>query len=176
MRKQARRKEGVNAKRIDLGKRLPVSKITLKENYCINLVEDYINGNVLLDYSNYRKRRFVSAILNISEWPPIQKSDKEMLIRRLEISDNGIYVVSAQRNSVNEDGYLSDNNTRILIGKDIEEIEQWQCVYEKEDIKWSAFKWFKDGLFVADNNNVYYIKDVYDFEKSMEKVLEFKKR
>ena len=172
LRKQARRKEGVSAKRIDLGKRLPNKKIVLKEGYSINLVTDCLDGNLLLDYSDFSERRFCSAMLNINEWQPTQTSDYELIVRRLSRNENGLYVAKTQGNFVNEKGYLADKNNKILIGSDLTKLDKWQCVYEKENLEWSAFEWFNNELFVADKNLVYYIKDVNNFHGSIKKVLE----
>ncbi len=175
-RKQARRKAGTPAKRIDLGKRLPVERYTLEQGCRINLVAECLDGKLLLDYESWSEpRHFCSALLNINEWKPKQSKDMKLIVERLALNKNGIYAAMVQNNEINQQGYLANPNNKVLIGSDINNIELWQCIYEGEKLEWSQMIWFEDELFVADKNCAYHIKDVMNFAISHEKVLELEK-
>lgn len=172
-RKQARRKAGMAAKRIDLGKRLPCEKVSLTQGYSVNLVANCMKGDLLLDYSNFSvERRFCAALLDINVWPPKQGADIELVAERMAMNENGLCAMIMQSNTVNERGYLADRNNKVLIGDDLSRIEDWGCVYEEYDLDWSAMEWFGNELFAADKNCVYYIKDIKNFKASITKVLE----
>lgn len=179
-RKQAKRKAGTPAKRIDLGKRLPCDKMTLAPGYKVNLTMDCIDGNLWLDYNMSlpdeasNARRYCSAALDIKEWPPGQNADVEFLVREMAKNSEGLYAAMVQSNAVNEKGYLADKTQAIVAGTDISRIKEWQCVYKEENLEWSAMMWFEGELFAADSNCVYHIKNVMDFANSCEKVLEVK--
>lgn len=174
LRKQTRRKAGVPAKRIDLGERLPAEKVALKDGYRIENVRGYLAGNYLLDYADWSSnRRFCSAFLDIRTWPPKQSTDIELVIHGMALSKNGVYAAMVGSNVTNEEGYLSDWKDKILIGSDLSDIEQWELVYEKEDLEWSAMVWFEDELFAANKEQVFHIKDVKHFADSMHTVLEY---
>ena len=171
--KQPRRKWGSNAKRIDLAKRLPCEKFSLSEGYTTNLVIKCFDDTLWLDYRQFgAERKFDSASLNIGSWPPVQSTDLGLCVRRIARNEDGTYAAIIQNNTVNEQGYLSDKNKKVLIGKDINTIKNWRCVYEGEHLDWSAMIWFENELFVSDQNSVYHIKNPDQFAASMEKVLE----
>lgn len=84
--KQARRKPGTPAKRINLGKRLPCDKMALAAGYRVKLTGDCIDEVLWLDYNMSVEneaastRRYCSAYLSIKEWPPKQSADIELLV------------------------------------------------------------------------------------------------
>ena len=173
LKKQPRRKLGSNAKRIDLAKRLPCEKFSLPEGYTTNLVTECFDDTLWLDYMQFgTERKFDSASLNIGSWPPVQSPDLGLCVRRFAKNEDGTYAAIIQNNTVNEQGYLSDKNKKVLIGKDINTIKTWRCVYEGEHLDWSAMIWFENELFVSNRNSVYHIKNPDRFAASMEKVLE----
>lgn len=173
LKKQPRRKLGSNAKRIDLAKRLPCEKFSLSDGYTTSLVPECFDDILWLDYMQFgAERKFDSASLNIGFWPPAQGPDLGLRVRRFAKNEDGTYVAITQNNTVNEQGYLSDKNKKVLIGKDINDIKNWRCVYEGEHLDWSAVIWFENELFVSGKNSVYHIKNPDRFAASMEKVLE----
>lgn len=175
-RKQARRKAGTPAKRIDLGKRLPVERYILEQGYSINLVAACLDGKLLLDYKSWSEpRHFCSALLNINEWKPKQSKDLNLIVERLALNKNGVYAAMVQNNEINGQGYLTNRNNKVLLGSDMSNIEKWQCIYEGETLEWSQMIWFEDKLFAADKNCVYHIKDMMNFAASCEKVLELER-
>lgn len=179
-RKQARRKAGTPAKRIDLGKRLPCNKMSLRPGYKVNLVTDCTDGILWLDYSMTLEgsapaaRRFCSAALDIKEWPPHQSEDMELLVHRIARRQDGVYVALVQSNTVNEEGYLSDKSRAVVTGTDITRISEWKCLLKEEKLEWSAMIWFGEELFAADKECVYRIRNIEDMANSREKVLEQK--
>lgn len=179
-RKQARRKAGNPAKRIDLGKRLPCDKITLEPGYRIHLTMDCIDEVLWLDYnmslsdSDAGRRRYCSAFLSIKEWAPKQSPDMELIVRRMAKSPDGLYTALVQNNAVNEKGYLADKSQTVIVGTEIDKIEEWKCIHKESNLEWSAMIWFGGELFAADSNCVERIKNVMDFQGSREKVLELK--
>ena len=179
-RKQAKRKAGTPAKRIDLGKRLPCDKMALAAGYKVHLTMDCIDEILWLDYNMSvengasNTRRYCSAFLNIKEWPPKQSTDIELLVRKIAKRPDGVFAALVHNNTVNESGYLADNNTAIVTGTDIAKIEEWQYIHKDSNLEWSAMKWFEEELFAADKNCVYRIKNITDFPNSCEKVLELK--
>ena len=178
--KQARRKPGSPAKRINLGKRLPCDKMALAAGYGVKLTGDCIDEVLWLDYNMSTEneaastRRYCSAYLDLKEWPPKQSADIELLVRNIAKRPDGVFAALVQKNAVNEKGYLSDKNVAIITGTDIAQIEKWPCVHKNLDSEWSAMQWFEGELFAADSNCVYHVKDVTDITNSCEKVLELK--
>lgn len=90
-------------------------------------------------------------------------------MQKIAKGPEGVLTALVQNNTVNENGYLADKNTFIVIGTDIVRIEEWQCVYKGFNLEWSALKWFGRELFAADQNCVYRIKNITDFTNSCEK-------
>lgn len=173
-RKQARKKVGMPAKRIDLGKCLPCEKVSLKPGYKIDHVIDCQNGKLILEYRNFKEHRFCSAVYDINKWPPIQSEDIERIIDRFVVREDGLTVATTRKNTVNENGYLKDKNVQVLVGRDIDKLEEWDCVYEQENLKWTQMIWFQGELFAADQNCVYQISDVMNFTNTCKKVMELK--
>lgn len=177
-RKQARRKAGTPAKRINLGKRLPCDKMTLAAGYRIKLTSACLDDILWLDYNmsvangNSNTRRYCSAFLNMKEWPPKQSADIELLVRNIAKRPDGVFVALVQNNTANENGYLSDKNIAIVTGADIAQIGKWKCVHKDSDPEWSAMQWFEGELFAADKNCVYQINNLADLTNSCKKVLE----
>ena len=179
-RKQPKRKAGMPAIRIDLGKRLSCEKIALEAGYKVHLTMDCMDEILWLDYNmsvgngTSNTRRYCSAFLNIKEWPPKQSKDIELLVSKIAKGSDEVFTALVQNNTVNENGNLADKNTSIVTGSDIAKIEEWQCVHKDSNLEWSAMKWFGGELFAADQNCVYRIKNITGFPNSCEKVLELK--
>lgn len=179
-RKQARRKAGIPAKRIDLGKRLPCDKITLEPGYQVHLTMGCIDETLWLDYSmslsdsDAGARRYCSAFLSINEWEPKQSPDIELVVRMMAKSPDGLYAALVQNNAVNEKGYLADKCEAVIVGTDIDKMEEWKCVHKGLNLEWPAMLWFGEELFVADRDCVYRIKNIMDFQGSYETVFALK--
>lgn len=179
LRKQFRRKAGTAAKRMKFKKRISYEKFSIQEGYSQLCLTPCMNEKIWLECTgdwDDVDRRFDAAILDLSQWEPVQSKDVGLHLTSVTQNVDGSYVAIVSDNTTNEKGRLINRRSRIIRGTDIEHMKDWMCIYDERnrDILHNFHEMicFENQLFLADLWDMFRIKEIDKSQTTMDKVFE----
>ncbi len=173
IKKQPRRKLGNIAKRIDLGKRIVCEKYLMPKDYAINFATSGLNPSLILYYMCFKPRKFDAAILDISNWPPQKGEDLGIYVRFfVDCEINGKFACVLDT-TLDENGILIDKRKKLIYGYDINNMKEWKCLCSDLSIDINEMIYFDDILFLANQESVYMVNDINNFNNSITKIMDF---
>lgn len=177
LRKQARRKPGEAAKRMKFKKRISYQKFFMQEGYQQLFLTPCMDEKIWLECTgdwDDVNRRYDAAILDLSQWEPIQSKDVGFDVTSVTQSEDGSYIAIVSDNTTDENGRLINRTARVIRGTDIEHMKDWMCIYDegKRDILHTILDLicFENQLFLANGGVMFRIKDIDRPQTVMEKV------
>ena len=181
LRKQPRRKAGEAAKRMKLKKRISYKKFSVQEGYRQLCLTPCMNEKIWLECTgdwDDVDRRYDAAVLDLSQWEPVQSKDVGFYLTAVTQSVDGSYVAIVSDNTTDEKGKLINSRSRIIRGTDIEHMKDWMCIYDEgsRDILYSFHELicFENQLFLANSGVIFRIKEIDKPQTNMERVFERK--
>lgn len=176
LRKQARRKLGEAAKRVKFKKRISYEKFSIQEGYRQLLGTSCIDEKLWLECSgdwDDVNRRYDAAVLDLSQWEPVQSKDVGFYVRAVTKCEDGSYVAIVSDNTTDKTERY--RKLRIIKGTDIEHMKEWICIHERnQDILEYCFDLicFENQIFLANSVFLFRLKETNSNKGSMEKVFE----
>lgn len=180
LRKQPRRKAGEAAKRMKLKKRISYEKFSIQEGYQQLFLTPCMDEKLWLECTgdwDDVNRRYDAAVLDLSQWEPVQSKDVGLYIKFVTQSEDGSYVAIVSDNTTDEKGKLINKRNRIIRGTDIEHMKDWMCIYEDNQgiLGYCSEQiCFEKQLFLANSVVIFRIKESDKLQTSMERVFERK--
>lgn len=178
LRKQSRRKAGEVAKRMKFKRRIPYETYSIQEGYHRHYLLPCMNESIWLECGDWLdvNRRYDAAVLDFSQWEPIQSKDVGFYLRFVTQIADGSYVAIVSDNATNEKGKLVDRTSRIIKGTNIEHMKDWMCIYDEgdQDILYSFHEMicFENQLFLANLGCIFRIKEIDKPQTTMDMVFE----
>ena len=169
---QPRKKPGSEAKRIDLGKRLPCRVYDMPDNFRFK-PQRPVDGLYVTDNLHCRDRKGIeSGLLSLDQGPHIVYKIPKMLEDLT--GGNGRYGAIWYSTEKGEDGSLKDNASYIAVGNDLSNMESWKVIHKDESRFWEVCFWYGEHLFLAGKNKAAVIKNAMNSGKAPEILLESK--
>ena len=178
LRKQTGKKLGEAAKRKKFKKRISYEKFLIQEGYQqlfrTACMDDKIWLECTSDWDD-ESRRYDAAVLDFSQWEPVQSKDVGLHVMVVTKREDGSYAAIVMDHTTKENGKLKNKRNRIMCGTDIEHMRDWTCIYETNNsILTFCFNLvcFQEQLFLFNAVSLFRIKEK-DIDPRMEKVFEF---
>lgn len=176
LRKQPRRKAGEAAKRMKFKKRISYETYSIQEGYHRHYLLPCMNESIWLECGDWLdvNRRYDAAVLDFSQWEPIQSKDVGLYLRFVTQIADGSYVAIVSDNATNEKGKLVDRTSRIIKGTNIEHMKDWMCIYDEGDCdilhSFDEMICFENQLFLANLGCIFRIKEIDEPQTTMDMV------
>lgn len=177
LKKQARRKLGVAAKRMKFKKQISYETYSIQEGYRQPWLKHCMDEKIWLECScdwDDVNRRYDAAVLDLSQWEPVQSKDVGFYVTSVTQSEDGSYIAIVSDNTTDENGRLINRTARVIRGTDIEHMENWMCIYDegKRGILHTVLDLicFENQLFLANAVVMFRIKDIDKPQPVMERV------
>lgn len=181
LRKQPRRKAGEAAKRMKFKKRISYEKFSVQEGYQQLFLTPCMDEKLWVECTgdwDDVNRRYDVAVLDLSQWEPVQSRDVGLYLIAVTQGEDGSYIAIVKDNTTDEKGRLISRRARILRGTDIEHMKDWICIFDEgsRDILDSFHRliYFENQLFMANSVVMFRIKEIDKQQVDMERVFERK--
>lgn len=169
---QPRKKPGSEAKRIDLGKRLPCQIYEMPENFRFK-PQMPVDGLYVVDNLALRSEKDAeSGLLSLDPEPHLVYKIPKMLDDLT--GEAGCYAAIWHNPERGEDGTLQDKSSYIAVGKNLEDVAEWKVIHKDASCTWEVCFWYGEHLFLAGKSKAAVIKNAMTSGKSPEIVLESK--